>query len=254
MSKDQAPLTAHLEELRKVLIKSIIAVFLGTVISYAFFIKRLMDIVVGPLERLGKDLIFLGVTEGFFTQLKVAFFFGIIFSSPIIIWQLLKFILPALYKNEKKIFLPLFFIGIILFACGIAFGYIFVLELGLRILIIDFSGGLTPMISVSKYVSFVLSFLLPFGIVFEIPLVTYFLTKMGLITPKFMREKRRYVILIMFTLAAVLSPGPDIVGQLFLAIPMLLLYEFSILISSLLYRKKKKQLADEEKETETENG
>jgi sec-independent protein translocase protein TatC len=245
MSEKTAPLTEHLEELRKVLIKSFIAILVGTIVSYGFLLDRIMEIVVGPLKKLGQELVFLGVTEGFFTQLKVAFFAGIILASPIVIWQILSFILPALYSHEKKMFFPLFFFGIVLFAGGIVFGYIFVLELGLRILLINFSGGLTPMISVSKYVSFVISFLLPFGIVFEIPIITYFLTKMGFVTPQYLRKNRRYVILIMFVIAAVLSPGPDVIAQLFLALPMIVLYEFSIIISAILYSKKQKAEKEE---------
>jgi len=246
MSEKTASLTEHLEDLRKVLIRSFIAIFIGTAVSYGLFKDIVMDIVVGPLHNLGQDLVFLSVTEGFFTQLKVAFFAGIILASPIIIWQILSFVLPALYSHERKIFFPLLFLGVLLFAGGIVFGYVFVLELGLRVLLINFSGGLTPMISVSKYVSFVISFLLPFGLVFEIPLVTYFLTKIGFVTPKFLRDKRKYVILIMFIIAAVLSPGPDIIAQLFLALPMVVLYEISIIISAILFRKKKKQLEEDD--------
>lgn len=245
MSKDKAPITEHLEDLRKVLIRSFIAIFIGTAIGYVLFLDRAMDIVVGPLNRLDQELVFLTVTEGFFTQLKVAFFTGIILASPVIIWQILSFILPALYSHEKRLFYPLFFIGILLFTSGIAFGYIFVLELGLKFLLINFSGGLTPMISVSKYVSFVIAFLLPFGIVFEIPLVAFFLTKMGIVTPQYLRKNRRYVIFIIFVLAAILTP-PDIISQLLLAFPMLVLYEISILVSAILYRKKQKEKAQED--------
>ncbi|MFZ7102339.1 MAG: twin-arginine translocase subunit TatC [Peptococcaceae bacterium] len=241
MKEKTAPIMEHLEELRKVLIKSFIALIVGTIISYGFLLDKIMAIVVGPLESLGQELVFLGVTEGFFTQLKVAFFAGVILASPVIIWQILSFILPALYSYEKKLFFPLFFSGILLFVGGIVFGYMFVLDLGLKILLINFSGGLTPMISVSKYVSFVISFLLPFGIVFEIPIITYTLTKLGIVTPNYLRKNRRYVIFIMFILAAVLSPGPDIVAQLFLALPMIILYELSIIISVLIYRKKQKR-------------
>ena len=250
MSEKTAPLTEHLEDLRKVLVWSLIAIFIGTAISYGLFIDRIMDIVVGPLEHLGQELVFLAVTEGFFTQLKVAFFGGLILAAPIIIWQILSFILPALYSHEKRLFFPLFFFGILLFAAGIVFGYVFVLELGLKILLINFSGGLTPMISVRKYVSFVLSFLLPFGIVFEIPLITYFLTKLGVVTPQYLRKNRRYIIFIMVILAAVLSPGGDIIAQLFLALPMIVLYEFSIIVSAIVYRRKQKEKAQEEREME----
>ncbi|NLW25787.1 MAG: twin-arginine translocase subunit TatC [Clostridia bacterium] len=248
MDEKNVPLTQHLEELRRVLIVSFLAILSGTVVSYVFLLDQIMAILVDPLERLGEELVFLGVTEGFFTQLKVSFFGGTILVSPIVIWQVLKFILPALYSHEKKVFLPVFFSGLILFATGIVFGYVCVLDLGLRVLLVTFSGGLTPMISVSKYVSFIISFLLPFGLVFEIPLVTYFLTRMGLITPKFLRKNRRYVIFFIFVLAAVLSPGPDIFTQLFLALPMIVLYEFSIIISIIIYRKKQKKLAEEAEE------
>lgn len=250
MREKTAPLTEHLEDLRKVLIRSFIAIFIGTVISYGLFLDRIMEIVVGPLDRLGQELVFLAVTEGFFTQFKVAFFAGVIFACPIIIWQILSFVLPALYSHEKKVFFPLLFFGVVLFGAGIVFGYVFVLEIGLKVLLINFSGGLTPMISVSKYVSFVISFLLPFGIVFEIPLITFFLTKIGVVTPQYLRKNRRYVIFIMVVLAAVLSPGPDIVAQLFLALPMVILYEFSIIISAIIYRKKLKKKAEEDEEYE----
>ncbi|MGI6224872.1 MAG: twin-arginine translocase subunit TatC [Peptococcales bacterium] len=245
MSEKTAPLTEHLEDLRKVLIRTFIAVFLGTAVSYGVFLDRAMSIVVGPLNRLNQELVFLTVTEGFFTHLKVAFFAGIILASPVIIWQILSFVLPALYSHEKRVFFPLFFLGILLFISGIAFAYLFVLELGLKFLLINFSGGLTPMISVSKYVSFVITFLLPFGIVFEIPLVAYFLTRMGIVTPQYLRQKRRYVIFIIFVLAAILTP-PDIISQILLAFPMLVLYEISIIISALLYRKKQKEKIEED--------
>src|SRR5690554_4244008 len=253
MSEKSAPLTEHLEDLRKVLVWSFVAIIVGTAISYGLFLDRIMELVVGPLERLGQELVFLAVTEGFFTQLKVAFFSGIILASPVIIWQILSFILPALYSHEKKLIIPLFFFGILLFCAGIAFGYVFVLELGLKILLINFSGGLTPMISVSKYVTFVLSFLLPFGIVFEIPLITYFLTKVGIVTPQYLRKNRRYIIFIMVVLAAVLSPGGDVIAQLFLALPMIILYEFSVIIPSVVYRRKQKKKAKEEEEDEDED-
>lgn len=239
MSEKEESMVEHLGELRKVLIISILAILVGTIVAYSMYLNQIMDIIVGPLKSLGKELVFLGVTEGFFTKLKIAIFAGVIFASPVILWQILRFIFPALYSNEKKIFLFMLIVGIGLFVGGITFGYTFVLELGLKVLLINFSEGLTPMIAVSKYVSFVISFLLPFGLIFEIPLVTLFLTKLGIITPAFLRKKRKYVILIMFVLAAVLSPGPDIIAQLFLALPMVLLYEISIIISALLYRKKR---------------
>ncbi len=138
---------------------------------------------------------------------------------------------------------------IFLFVAGIAFGYFFVLRLGLRALLFTFSGGFNPLISAANYVSFVLSFLIPFGLVFEIPLFVYFLTKAGIVNPVLLRSKRKYVILIILILAAMLTP-PDIISQLFLALPMMLLYEISIEISSHVYKRKLKKEAKEQQQTE----
>lgn len=231
MQEKKTSLFVHLQELRRVLIISLAAVFTGMAVSYTFFRGILMLVVFGPLERLGKELVIIGVTEGFMVQLKLAFIGGIILSCPVVFWQVLGFVLPALYKYERKIFWLSFFSSIILFTAGIAFGYLCVLGLGLEILLFDFAAGITVMISAGKYLSFFISFLLPFGLIFQIPLVTFLLTRMGLISPQMLRKKRGYVALFIFVLAALLSPGGDILSQVLLAIPMLFLYESSILLA-----------------------
>lgn len=175
-------------------------------------------------------------------HLKVALLAGAIIASPVILWQIIRFILPALYKHERRIFFCLIFSTIFLFIAGVAFGYFFVITLGLNALLFTFSGDLTPIISVSSYVDFVLCFLIPFGLVFEIPLIAYFLTKVGIINPVMLKEKRKYILLIILVLAAVLTP-PDIISQVLLAVPMLLLYEISIKISAVVYKRKLKKEA-----------
>ncbi|QNB45895.1 twin-arginine translocase subunit TatC [Thermanaerosceptrum fracticalcis] len=241
MSEKIAPITEHLEELRRVMLISLVSIFFASILSYFLFLNTIKDILLEPIKKLGMNLVFLGVTEGIFIHIKLALMGGIILASPIVLWQLLKFFLPALHVHEKRVFVPAFFLALFLFISGIFFAYKYALGLGLKVLLIDFSGGLTPMISISKYISFIIAFLVPFGIVFEIPIITYFLTCLGLITPQFLREKRGYVILGMFILAAVLSPGSDVISQLLMAIPMLILYELSIIISWLIYRKKEKE-------------
>lgn len=242
MSEKSAPLLEHLNELRKVLIAVVIALVLGTIVCYAFFMEQTMALVTAPIESLGQQLYFTNVTEGFMTHLRVAVMGGCIIASPVIIWQILRFILPALYKHERRMFFAILFFGILLFVGGIAFGYVFVLTLGLNAMIFTFSGDLQPLLRSSEYVSFILSFLLPFGLVFEIPLFVYFLTKLGIITPKLLREKRKYIILIILILAAVLTP-PDVISQMLIATPMLILYEISIWLSSIVYKRKLKKEA-----------
>lgn len=240
MEEKKATFIEHLEELRKVLIICIIAILIGTIASYTFLREWIGYFVFEPINRLDKELVMIGVTEGLFTQLKISFLGGFILSSPVIFWQFLRFILPALYKNEKKLLWISLILGVALFVTGIAFGYLCVLDIGLAFLLNIFAEGLTPMISVSKYVSFFMSFLLPFGLIFQIPLVSMILTITGIITPVYLRKQRSYVILGVFILAALLTPS-DVVTQIFMALPMLILYELSIMISMLIYRRKKKK-------------
>ena len=249
MDEKNAPIMDHLNELRRVLIISIIALIVGTLAAYIFFLEDAMNLIKAPIASLNIELNFTQVAEAFLTQLKVALLAGWIIASPVILWQIIRFILPALYKHERRIFFALIFSCIFLFVAGIAFGYFFVLRLGLRALLFTFSGGFNPLISAANYVSFVLSFLIPFGLVFEIPLFVYFLTKAGIVNPVLLRSKRKYVILIILILAAMLTP-PDIISQLFLALPMMLLYEISIEISSHVYKRKLKKEAKEQQQTE----
>lgn len=236
METKKLSLLEHLTELRRRLIISLVALFLGMLFSFTFLQDLLFNLVNNPLRKLGLELVALSVTEGFLLQLKIAVLGGLLISSPIILWQIIAFVLPALYENERKIGGFLFVSGLCLFVLGIIFAYQVVLELGLRFLLIEFGAGLIPFLSASKYLSFLLGFLVPFGLVFEIPLVVYLLTKAGILTPQILRKKRRYVILLIFILAAFLTP-PDVFSQILLALPMLVLYEVSILLAVLVKKR-----------------
>lgn len=224
----------HLEELRIVLIRSLLAIFSGTLLVYYFFLNKITALIIQPIQFLGKDLVIIGVAEGIMTQFKISFFGGIIAACPVILWQVISFVLPALYTHEKRVFFSILFSATALFCGGIAFAYFFVVDLVLQVLLIDFAQGLTPMLSIGRYISFFTGFLVSFGLVFQIPVITYFLTRLGLVTPVFLRDKRRYVLVLVFIIAAVLSPGPDVITQILLAVPMMVLYELSILISLLI--------------------
>lgn len=240
MDEKYAPIAEHLRELRKVIIWIAISLVVGTIICYSFFIDQAMALVTAPITDLGLELKFISVSEGFMAHIKIALLGGTILASPIICWQLMSFILPALYKHERKIFYVLLFFSVVLFVTGIVFAYFFVLRLALNALLFTFSGELIPEITADYYISFVLKFLLPFGIVFEIPLFVYFLSKIGVIKPEHLRKNRKYVLLVILVLAAMLTP-PDIISQLMLAAPMYLLYEISIKISSGVYKRKERK-------------
>lgn len=249
MDEKNAPMLEHLDELRSRLVKCVLALLAGMVVAIALFQEDLTTILTGPFLGLNQSLVFTGLPEGFMFQLKIALLGGCVLASPVIIYQIMRFILPALYSHEKKIFYIMSFSGVILFVGGICFGYFLVLQPVMSTLLRLAGTDLTPMITASSYMSFVLGFLIPFGLVFEIPMVVYFLTNVGIITPDKLAKVRKYVLLVVLVIAALLTP-PDIVSQLCLAGPMLLLYEAGILISKVVYKRKLKK---EAKKAEKEN-
>jgi len=236
MKNKKTTLMEHLEELRKRLIISLVALFLGMVFTFLFLQEEIFFILMNPLAEIQQQLVLLTVTEGFMLQIRTAFLGGLLLASPVIIWQIIAFVLPALYQKERKAFWLIFITSLILFVLGIFFAYYYVLKLGLKFLLVNCSAGLTPMISAAKYLTFLLYFLIPFGIAFEIPVAAYILTKLGFLTPEKLGQNRRYVILIIFILAALLTP-PDVISQIMLAFPMLILYEIGILISKIVNKR-----------------
>ncbi len=244
-----APMLEHLDELRTRLVRCVLALLLGMVICLALFQQQLTDIIMGPFMLLEQNMVYTAFAEGFLFQLKIALLGGCVLASPVIIWQIMRFILPALYSNEKKVFFIMTFFGIVLFVGGVCFGYFLVLQPVMETLIRLAGTELTPMITASSYMSFVLGFLIPFGLVFEIPMVVYFLTMVGIINPTMLTKNRKYVLLVVLVLAAMLTP-PDIVSQLCLAAPMMLLYEVGIQISRFVYKRKQKKEAKKSKALE----
>lgn len=228
MSDEKLPLTAHLDELRRRLIICLIAVGAFSIPCY-LLTKHILRFLA---KSVGK-LVFIGPHEAFFAYLKLAFFGGIFLSLPIILWQTWKFISVGLKENERK-YLSLYgFLSFLFFILGAAFAYLLILPIGMKFFLGFATDTLHPMISISKYISFVGLLLLGFGIVFELPLVILFLTKIGLVTPQSLAKKRKYAILLTFIFAAIITP-PDVFTQFLMAIPVLLLYEGSIWVSKLM--------------------
>lgn len=233
---DRSSLLDHLEEIQRRVIICLIAVGVGAGICY-FYTKKILMILTKPL---GTNLVFISPQEAFITTLKIAIFGGIILALPVMSYQGWRFVSSGLKKREKRyiiIYLP---ISVVLFLIGCGFSYFIILPTGLKFLLGIGGGYLQPMISIERYVSFVIILLLAFGIVFELPLITMSLSRIGLLTPDLLIQKRRAAIVGMFVIAALLTP-PDIFTQLLMAGPLVILYEISIWLSKFIYRKQKER-------------
>ena len=223
---------AHLEELRWRLIRSIIAVIVCSGICY-YFIEDIMAFISQPVGK----LYYLQPSEAFFTYLKVSICCGFILALPIVFYQLWCFVLPALTIKERYIAAVIVPSSVILFLSGLAFSFFLVMPAALKFFGGFCSESLLPMFSVARYFDFLFSFILPFGFVFELPLVVVIAAKLGLLSSKFLGEKQRYVIFFSFVIGAIITPTPDIFTQTMIALPMIVLYELSYLTVRFILRK-----------------
>lgn len=221
---------SHLMALRKVLLISAAAVLIGFVLVFYLAIDPLMAQILAPIQARGIQVIFTTMSEALVTKFKVALLAGMIIASPVVIWEIWGFIKPALYPQEKRKFRLLFVLALLLFLTGVVFCYFAVYSLAVDFFLVAGDSLATPMLSIDKYVSFLFGFLVPFGVAFQLPVVLYLTTRVGLTTPDMLRSKRKYVILAIFVLAAILTP-PDVVSQVALGLPMCGLYEIGILVS-----------------------
>jgi sec-independent protein translocase protein TatC len=228
--EDKLPFTSHLEELRKRLIHCFIAVIIGFLISYGFK-EKLFEILTYPLMQVmqeGDTLIFTGIPEAFFTLLKVSLLSGILLAIPVITYEFWMFVAPGLYKNERKLMLPIIIISSFFFIGGALFGYFIVFPFGFQFLLGFATETLRPFPSMKEYLGFSAKLLLAFGFVFELPLVITFLARIGLVTVDFLKTNRKYAILLFFITSAILTP-PDVVTQVMMSVPLMILYEISII-------------------------
>ncbi len=233
------PLTEHLEELRERLIKSAIAVIICAVVSYSIS-DKLYAILSHPLIQAlpeGGKVIFTNVTEAFFTYIKISITAGIFFAFPYVAYHIWEFVSPALYPNEKRLILPLVISSFLFFALGVFFCYFLVFPYGFKFLLSLGRGQMTPMPSVGNYFSFALKMLLVFGVIFEMPIVTFFLSHFGIVSYKMMKAFRKYAFVLSFVLGAILTP-PDVATQLMLALPLIILYEASLVIVKIFGKEK----------------
>jgi sec-independent protein translocase protein TatC len=246
------PLTAHLEELRTRIIRSLLGIAAGFLASYGFS-EWLVAWLLKPLIAIRPDqalVIGTGVTDAFFTKLKVAAVAGVFVASPIVFYQAWQFVAPGLYERERRVALPFSAAATFFFVSGAAFCYYLVFPVAFRFFLDEFTSvGISPQIRVSEYLTFTSRMLLAFGVTFELPVVTFFLARIGLVTHRMMIAGARYAIVVIFIVAAVLTPGPDVASQMLMATPLLVLYALSIGIAYMVGRP---ATAGEPDETEPE--
>jgi len=216
-------LVGHLGELRRRIVISVVAVVVGTVVAYTY-IDELMRFVIAPAGK----LYFMSPAEGFFAYLKLAMFTGFMLALPVVLWQTWMFVAPALTSGEKKWAILMAPGSVVLFFSGVAFAYLLVWPAAVKFFMGFGSESLQPMLSLGQYLSFLLSFILPFGIIFNLPLVLLVLAKMGIISSRFLAKQRRLMILVAFIVGGIITPTPDIFSQTMMAIPIVILYEASI--------------------------
>ncbi|MBN2420340.1 MAG: twin-arginine translocase subunit TatC [Deltaproteobacteria bacterium] len=245
------PFMSHLEELRKRLINAFIAIGIGCCCAF-YFSEDLFEILMKPLTKElpeGQTLIFTGLTEMFFTYLKTALVAGILVASPVVFHQAWKFIAPGLYQNEKRYVIPFVISSTILFVGGALFGYFLVFPYGFQFFLGFETETIRAMPSVKEYFSLATRLLLAFGIVFELPVVMFFLSKMGVVTVPFLKKNRKYAILLSFIIAAILTP-PDPTTQCMMAVPLIVLFELGIFVARFARPEKKEEKEEEEEKKE----
>jgi len=233
-------LRPHLVELRKRLGLSVLSVFIAFIVAFTFH-EQILEWITAPLNEALAQVASLSkkaadgmvtthqVGGAFFVALKVSFFAGLLGALPFILYQIWLFIAPGLYSNEKKMILPFVVGGSVMFLIGILFAYYVVTPFGFQFLITFGSFLYTPLINIEDYVGFFTKIMMGFGIAFELPVFAYFLALLGLVTDKTLKDFFRYAVLIIFVVAALLTP-PDVLTQLLMAAPLVILYGVSILI------------------------
>jgi len=237
----EMPFLDHLEELRWRIFYSLIAVTLTTIIGFLIVhYLGVLELLILPAQFLiGEEgLKYFNPATPFFVTLKLSLVVGIILAFPVVVYQVWAFLSPALKAEEKRVIIPSLYFGLILFCAGVAMAYFVVLPLALAFLSGFQQDYLDPVIEVGEYLGFVTKLLIAFGVVFELPVVIMILSALGLVTPAFLREKRRHAIVGIAAIAVMLTPG-DLASTVLMMGPMMVLYEVSIFLSVAIYRRKR---------------
>lgn len=243
MPHDKMPFLSHLEELRRRLIVSLIAIGVGFALSFHFseqimaFLKRILTTsfviqksypFVLTTTKAPPALIFVAPAEAFWAHIKIGFLSGLLLAIPFLLFELWRFVSPGLLERERRYALPFVVLGTLFFFVGLAFCYFVVLPFAMNFLLTYKTEHLTPMLSIGLFVDFTVKFLIAFGLIFQLPLLMSLAARLGLVTSRFLSQNRKYAILLNFVIAAILTPTPDIFNQTLMAGPLCLLYEVGI--------------------------
>lgn len=228
----EMPISGHLQEFRKRLIICLAAVAIASGIAYQF-----VDDIIAMISAPAGKLYFLNPTEVFFSYLEIAVCTGALVTLPILCYEIWQFVCPALAPTERHAVLWLVPFAVLLFYAGLSFSFFLVLPAAVQFFMGFSTDTLQPMFSLNSYLSFFIAFMLPFGVVFELPLILFFLGKIGIVSSVFLKRKRRILIVLAFVFAGVISPTTDIFTQTMIAVPMIVLYEVSIYLVQYVLRK-----------------
>jgi sec-independent protein translocase protein TatC len=243
----------HLEELRKRLIRGVIAIAIAFVICLAFS-EYLFSFWAAPVIRLlpkDSSLVFTGLPDPFFVYLKVDFITALFIALPFVLYQVWLFISPGLLEKERKLAVPFVFTATFLFYLGAAFAYFIVFPAAFNFFLGYSTPELKPMIAIREYISLVMLLMLSFGLVFETPIIIVFFGLIGVVDSAYLKKGRRYFVVLAFIIGAILTPTPDVINQSLMAIPLLLFYETGIIALRFMEKKREREAQLEETETDT---
>lgn len=250
---DGMAITDHLSELRKRLVIAAVAWLVAFLGCYAFG-ERLFEEIAEPVRAAlpeGSSLVFINATEPFFTILKVSALAGLVVAFPIIIWQVWIFIAPGLYGHEKRFAIPFVILSSLCFGSGTFFGFTLVFPMVFSFLVTYGTGvsGVEAMLSMGAYLTLATRLLIAFGLVFELPILIFFLARMGVVDHIWLAKNRKYSLLLAFAIGALLTP-PDLISQISIAVPFVVLYEVGIIVARLFGKKKVADAEEEDEEVE----
>ncbi|MFQ5847176.1 MAG: twin-arginine translocase subunit TatC [Candidatus Methylomirabilales bacterium] len=263
MADDRMPFLSHLEELRKRLIVCLIAIGVGFGVAFNFseqimaLLKRILTTTfafqktypfVVAVSKPAPELIFVAPAEAFWAHIKIGFLVGLLVATPLILFELWRFVSPGLLERERRYAMPFVILGTVFFFFGFAFCYFVVLPFAMNFLLTYKTAHLTPMLSIGLFIDFTVKFLLAFGLIFELPLLMSLAARLGLVTSKFLARNRKYAILVNFVIAAILTPTPDIFNQTLMAGPLCLLYEVGIWAVRLIEKTRRSPTQEEARE------
>lgn len=233
-------LLEHLLDFRRVLVFSVVTVITFFVVIWLTCSEWLLSMISKPLTDRNVTIVYTALAESFTAQMKVSLLAAIVLSFPLLLWKLWTFIAPSLYRREKLRYGGIFILALGLFFSGVLFAYTIVFHMAVHFFVFSSGDLATPMISIQNYVGFLVRFMIPFGITFELPLVIAILTKLQIITLEQLRKSQKYVIFFLFVLAAILTP-PDVISQVMLGLPLLFLFEVGVVGAYLITARKKRR-------------